>query len=390
MKKRCLIPLLAMILSVSLGAVERFDAHAQNSAVDCTGFASFEEANAYYAANPDAQAALDDDGDGTACEVFFRLERRNDRAEAGARRGASTEVQLAQEATENEDLDCEDFDTQEDAQTVLDTDPADPNNLDPNGDGIACALLPSAADLQTADGGEAAAGETADAGDTASEQTADEGNQTREERRQARQQDRSQNQDQENAEETPAVTCDDYTTAEDAQSAFDADPEGLAALDPDGNGIACEELLAAEPAPEQTQEDRRANRRNRDADNQEEPPAEVVIDEPVPVQVPVQVQEDIDCAEFDFQEEAQAVYNQDPSDPYNLDPSGDGFACSSLPFSTPVVTQVPRTGVGMPTDGMSNLLAMVGALMSAAAGAAVWATRLTRSRRVGRQAESLI
>ena len=41
---------------------------------------------------------------------------------------------------QTDDLDCEDFATQEEAQAVLDEDPADPNNLDPNKDGIACAL----------------------------------------------------------------------------------------------------------------------------------------------------------------------------------------------------------------------------------------------------------
>lgn len=41
---------------------------------------------------------------------------------------------------------------------------------------------------------------------------------------------------------TPDPTCEDYVYQEDAQAAFDADPEGLAALDGDGDGIACENL----------------------------------------------------------------------------------------------------------------------------------------------------
>jgi hypothetical protein len=48
--------------------------------------------------------------------------------------------------TQADDLDCEDFETQEEAQAVLDEDPTDPNNLDPNRDGTACGLLPSADD----------------------------------------------------------------------------------------------------------------------------------------------------------------------------------------------------------------------------------------------------
>src|SRR5829696_7879766 len=57
---------------------------------------------------------------------------------------------------QTDDLDCEDFETQEEAQATLDQDPADPNNLDPNHDGIACALLPSAEEQAAASADEAA------------------------------------------------------------------------------------------------------------------------------------------------------------------------------------------------------------------------------------------
>ena len=229
---------------------------------------------------------------------------------------------LAQEAAG--DLDCEDFATQEEAQAVLDEDTSDPNNLDPNGDGIACALLPSDADA------------AADTGDVTTEQdagTVDTTALTREERRAARNRDQA-------AQETPVATCADYATADEAQLAFDADPEGLAALDEDGNGLACEELPAADAA---TADAERAARRAA-RQNQEEAPAdvEIVIDDPEATRV----REDIDCVDFEFQEDAQVVYDEDPSDPYNLDPNGDGFACSSLPSVDPVVVQVPRTGVG--------------------------------------------
>jgi hypothetical protein len=56
--------------------------------------------------------------------------------------------------------------------------------------------------------------------------------------------------------------------------------------------------------------------------------------------------EDLDCIDFQFQEEAQSILDRDLSDPFNLDPNGDGFACSSLPSATPQVIQVPRTGAG--------------------------------------------
>jgi hypothetical protein len=35
--------------------------------------------------------------------------------------------------------------------------------------------------------------------------------------------------------------------------------------------------------------------------------------------------------DFTYQEEAQAVYNRDPSDPNGLDADNDGIACERLP-----------------------------------------------------------
>src|SRR5215213_10139542 len=261
---------------------------------------------------------------------------------------------------QTDDLDCEDFETQEEAQATLDQDPADPNNLDPNHDGIACALLPSAEDRAAALADEAAAATDADTG-----------NQTPEERRAARQAARQQNQDgQETEVATPAVSCADFKTQAKAQAAFDKDPEGRANLDPDGNGVACEELIEsntqAEPAATaEPGKKRQGNRRNQ----AEEPaPTEVVIDEPRPVRI----NEDFDCVDFEFQEEAQKVYDQDPSDPYNLDPSGDGVACSSLPSSSPLVSQMPRTGIGTLGGLNAGLLVVASLLSSLGAAAASW------------------
>lgn len=42
-----------------------------------------------------------------------------------------------------DELNCDDFATQEEAQAVLDADPSDPHGLDGDGDGIACESLPS-------------------------------------------------------------------------------------------------------------------------------------------------------------------------------------------------------------------------------------------------------
>ncbi len=38
-----------------------------------------------------------------------------------------------------------------------------------------------------------------------------------------------------------------------------------------------------------------------------------------------------DCPDFDYQEDAQRIYDQNPSDPYGLDDDNDGIACESLP-----------------------------------------------------------
>jgi hypothetical protein len=111
--------------------------------------------------------------------------------------------------------------------------------------------------------------------------------------------------------------------------------------------VACEDLpSAADEAQDDTEADannenangkQKRNRRNRDQQTQDE----TVVDTPTTVG-----KEDLDCIDFEFQEDAQAIFNSDPSDPFNLDPNGDGFACSSLPSREPRISQVPRTGAG--------------------------------------------
>lgn len=341
MAMRFLGSILAVMVCFAIGSEIAPATAMQSAALDCTTFATLDEANEYYAENPDAAVAIDDDNDGVACEVFFGEERRDRRAQIEAPAESESEaegtVSLAQEA--EADLDCEDFDTQEEAQAVFDDDPSDPNNLDPNGDGIACALLPPAED------GEPAAAEADGAN---AEQTAED---DREQRRAERRQNR-ENQGEEGAGEAAEVTCDQFSTAEEAQEAFDADPEGLAALDADGNGIACEELIEEAPAEEEPREERRRNRRNQD--QQEETP-DAAAETPAN-----QAEEDLDCADFEFQEEAQQIFNEDPSDPFNLDPNGDGFACSSLPLSQPLVSQVPKTGAGPAIAPTLGLVAIAG------------------------------
>lgn len=59
-------------------------------------------------------------------------------------------------------------------------------------------------------------------------------------------------------------------------------------------------------------------------------------------------QNEFNCSDFATQEQAQAVYNQDPSDPNRLDADGDGIACEELPragtpTSTPTSTPMSTT-----------------------------------------------
>ena len=102
------------------------------------------------------------------------------------------------------------------------------------------------------------------------------------------------------------ATCGDFENQAAAQAALEADPSDPHGLDLDLDGIACETPFVTPAVPDPT---------------------------PTAAQEPSAVPEipDVDCADFAFQEDAQVVLDHIAGDPYNLDPSGDGFACSSLP-----------------------------------------------------------
>ncbi|MFF8669303.1 excalibur calcium-binding protein [Streptomyces sp. NPDC015242] len=60
----------------------------------------------------------------------------------------------------------------------------------------------------------------------------------------------------------------------------------------------------------------------------------------VPLSAPAHAQPDLDCRDFAYQEDAQAVFDADPSDPHRLDEDDgpdDGIACEVLPRRTPGV-----------------------------------------------------
>ena len=88
-----------------------------------------QEAQAIFDADPGDPNRLDADDDGIACEDGGGV----------AQPAAPTTTQYDEPETPTQgDLDCADFASQAEAQTVLDADPTDPNGLDADNDGIAC------------------------------------------------------------------------------------------------------------------------------------------------------------------------------------------------------------------------------------------------------------
>jgi hypothetical protein len=102
------------------------------------------------------------------------------------------------------------------------------------------------------------------------------------------------------------ATCSDFVNQAAAQTALDADPRDPGGLDVDLDGIACETPFVTPVVP--------------DAEPTTSPETPAALDTP-----------DVDCADFEFQEDAQVLLDHIADDPYNLDPSGDGLACTSLP-----------------------------------------------------------
>lgn len=105
--------------------VNQSDAATKAAALDCSDFATQRGAQALLKKGDTFK--LDKDGDGKACET-----QRNKVAEDGTRLGANT----------GGDLDCIDFPSQKAAQAHLKADPSDKNKLDVDNDGIACQVVP--------------------------------------------------------------------------------------------------------------------------------------------------------------------------------------------------------------------------------------------------------
>lgn len=110
--------------------------------------------------------------------------------------------------------------------------------------------------------------------------------------------------------------------------------------------------------------------------------------------------QDLNCDDFDTQEEAQAEYDADPSDPHGLDRDGDGVACQNLPSGGAVDTDtdtdedatgdedatedapsMPETGAGGTADGAVSSGLLVTAFGFIAAIALALAAQMVRIRR---------
>ncbi len=124
------------ILALSPAALAQQGADLDCSQLGAPG-ASPEEVQAQAQATLDADPSdpngLDSDGDGVACEF-----EASSTGEVSFEDGTGFVSDVAAPAPQSGDLNCVDFTSQEEAQAALDADVNDPNDLDADGDGIAC------------------------------------------------------------------------------------------------------------------------------------------------------------------------------------------------------------------------------------------------------------
>lgn len=107
--------------------------------LDCIDFPTQKAAQAHLKDNPSDPNKLDMDKDGVACQIV-PVPYEN----------PASDKAPVEEAESNADLNCEDFEYQQEAQMVYLRDDSDPNNLDKNDNGLACEeILPVLASNQT-------------------------------------------------------------------------------------------------------------------------------------------------------------------------------------------------------------------------------------------------
>ena len=152
---------LTLLAAVGPGAGAAFAAGADVK--NCSDFEYQEDAQEVLDADSDDPNDLDRDGDGEACETrphrpaisdVSTLDESDNASEddSAASTGGTTWTAAdtsGESSTSTRDRDCVDFDSQAEAQAVLDDDPSDPERLDADDDGIACESFGYADEVET-------------------------------------------------------------------------------------------------------------------------------------------------------------------------------------------------------------------------------------------------
>lgn len=105
---------------------------------DCGDFAFQEDAQAVLEQDPSDPNGLDADNDGVACENLPSRGNGSPTPEPAPNNPPGPSAPTPTEPPVQDDLNCSDFGSQEEAQAELEADPSDPNNLDADNDGTAC------------------------------------------------------------------------------------------------------------------------------------------------------------------------------------------------------------------------------------------------------------
>ncbi|MDD7918025.1 excalibur calcium-binding domain-containing protein [Actinomycetospora callitridis] len=151
---------LTLLAAVGPGAGAAFAAGPGDK--NCSDFQYQEDAQEVLDGNSADPNGLDRDDDGEACETLPHRPVINDVSldddapadpAPSTRHSSGTTWTAAdtsdESSTSTRDRDCADFDSQAEAQAVLDDDPSDPERLDADDDGIACESFGYADDVET-------------------------------------------------------------------------------------------------------------------------------------------------------------------------------------------------------------------------------------------------
>jgi hypothetical protein len=135
----------SLALTAALGSAH--DVESQEI-TDCSPFATYDEAQIYYADHPEAAPYIDPNYDGRACEVWFGVDGGvpPDTGQASASGDTSTGgegiIYTGSGGLDGIDYDCGDFASQADAQAYFEGDGGSAANnvdgLDANQNGVAC------------------------------------------------------------------------------------------------------------------------------------------------------------------------------------------------------------------------------------------------------------